>query len=57
MDSISKNVGYSVLEIGGPDKIKNRNEYPSGNRKIVVFDDVINASEKIQNKIANHWTD
>ena len=24
---------------------------------IIVFDDVINAPEKIQNKIANHWTD
>ena len=41
----------------GQKKIKNTNEYPSENRKIVVFDDVINAPEKIQNKIANHWTD
>ena len=57
MDSISEKVGYSVLEIGGPDEIKNTNEYFSNNRKIVLFDDVINASEKIQNKIANHWTD
>ena len=57
MDSISEKVGYSVLEIDEPDKIKNTNEYFSNNRKIVVFDDVINAPEKIQNKIANHWTD
>ena len=57
MDSISEKVGYSVLEIDGPEKIKNTNEYFSDNRKIVVFDDVINAPEKIQNKIANHWTD
>ena len=57
MDSISEKVGYSVLEIDEPDKIKNTNEYPSENRKSVVFDDVINASEKIQNKIADHWTD
>ena len=57
MDSISEKVGYSVLEIGGPEEIKNTNEYQSENRKIVVFDDVINAPEKIQNKVANHWTD
>ena len=47
----------SVLEIYGPDEIKNTNEYYSNNRKIVVFDDVINAPEKIQNKIGNHWTE
>ena len=57
MDSISEKVGYSVLEIDGPEKIKNTNEYPSENRKIVVFDDVINAPEKFQKIIANHWTD
>ena len=57
MDSISEKVGNSVLEIGGPDEIKNTNEYFSNNRKIVLFDVVINALEKIQNKIANHWTD
>ena len=57
MDSISDKVGYQVLEIGGPDEIKNTNEYPSGNRKIIAFDDLLNAPEKIQNKIANHWTD
>ena len=50
-------VGYRVLEIGGPDEIKNTNEYPSGNRKIVVFDDLVNAQKKIQKQIANHWTD
>ena len=27
------------------------------NRSIVVFDDLVNASDKIQNKIANHFTD
>ena len=57
MDSISEKVGYQVLEIGGPDEIKNTNEYFSNNRKIVVFDDLLNAPEKIQNKIASHWTD
>ena len=57
MDSFSEKIGYHALEMGGPDEIKNTNEYPPNNRKIVVFDDLINASEKIQNKIANHWTD
>ena len=57
MDSISEKVGYQVLEIGGSDEIKNTNEYPSGKRKRVVFDDLINGSEKIQKQIANHWTD
>ena len=57
MDSISKKVGYPVLELNGPDAIKNTTDYPSNNRKIVVFDDVINAPERVQNKIANHWTD
>ena len=57
MDRISEKVGYQVLEIGGPEEIKNTNEYPSENRKIVVFDDLLNAPEKIQKIIANHWTD
>ena len=57
MDVISRKVGYPVLELHGPDDIKNTSEYCPDNRKIVVFDDVINAPEKIQNKIANHWTD
>ena len=57
MESISERVGYRVLELYTPDEIKNMDEYDSDNRKIVVFDDVINAPEKIQKKIANHWTD
>ena len=57
MGKISEKVGYPVLEFGGPEDIKNTTDYPSDNRKIVVFDDVINAPEKIQKKIANHWTD
>ena len=57
MEKISKKVGYPVLELNSPDEIKNTNEYSPDNRKIVVFDDVINAPDKIQKKIANHWTD
>ena len=26
-------------------------------RKVVVFDDLVNAPDRIQSKIANHWTD
>ena len=57
MDSISEKVGYPILEFGGIDKIRNTNEYPSNDRKVVVFDDLVNAPEKMQNKIANHYTD
>ena len=57
MGKISEKVGYPVLEVDGPEDIKNTTDYPSDNRKIVVFDGVINAPKKIQNKIANHWTD
>ena len=57
MKKISEKVGYPVLEVSGPEDIKNTTDYPSENRKIVGLDDVINAPEKIHKKIANHWTD
>ena len=58
MDDISKKVvRYKVLEIKGPEDILDTNEYPNNNRKIVIFDDLVNASDKIQSKIANHFTD
>ena len=57
MLSISEEVGYQVLELGGEEDIPDTDEYPQDNRKIVVFDDLINASKPVQNKIANHWTD
>ena len=57
MDSISEKVGYSVLEMGSEADIPNTNEYPINYRKVVVFDDLDNANDKIQNKIANHFTD
>ena len=44
MDDISKKVGYNVMEIKTADEI-------------VVFDDLINCCDKIQSKIANHFTD
>ena len=57
MQKISDHVGYNVLEIDGEADIKNTNEYQNDNRKIVIFDDMMNASPKIQEKIANHFTD
>ena len=50
-------VGYPVLELLEPDDILDTSEYPQGNRKVVVFDDLINAPDKIQKLIANHFTD
>ena len=57
MDRISQKVGYSVLEIKDPDDIMDTSEYPEGNRKVVIFDDLVNAPHNIQSKIANHFTD
>ena len=57
MDGISQKVGYSVLEIKDPDDIMDTSEYPEGNRKVVIFDDLVNASSPVQSKIANHFTD
>ena len=56
MKPISKKVGYEVLEIHCPEEIMDTSEYPSNNRKVVVFDDLVNAPAQIQSKIANHWT-
>ena len=57
MKPISKKVGYEVLELHSPEEIMDTSEYPSNNRKVVVFDDLVNAPDRIQSKIANHWTD
>ena len=57
MNKISKKIGYNISEIGSADDIKDTSEYPNNNRKVVVFDDLINAPAKLQNKIANHFTD
>ena len=32
-------------------------EYSNNNRKIVIFDDLLNCPEKIQKKISSHFTD
>ena len=57
MDEISQKVGYDVLEIKGQDEIRDTTDYQEGNRKIVIFDDLVNAPACIRSKIANHFTD
>ena len=57
VNDISRCIGYDVLEIGGEADILNTSEYPNDNIKIVMFDDMMNASDKVQDKIANHFTD
>ena len=56
MDPISEKLGYHVLELHNPDEIMDTTEYPSNNQKVVIFDDLVNAPDRIQSKIANHWT-
>ena len=50
MQKISEKVGYPVLEMNGPEDVKNTTDYPSDNRKIVIFDDMVNAPEKYRKK-------
>ena len=57
MDEVSSKVGYPVMDIKSEDEIMDTSEYPIDNRKVVIFDDLVNAPEKVQNKIANHFTD
>ena len=57
MDKTSDKLGYPVLEIGSADGIKDTSEYPDNNRKVMIFDDLVNALERVQTKIANHFTD
>ena len=57
MDEISQKVGCDVLEIKEEGDIMDTSEYPEGNRKIVIFDDLVNAPQNIQSKIAKHFTD
>ena len=50
MKPISKKVGYEVLELHSTEEIMDTSEYPSNNRKVVVFDDLVNAPDRIQSK-------
>ena len=56
MDEISQKVGYPVLELHAPNEIKDTTEYPSDNRKVVVFDYLVNAPDRIKNcKSLDRW--
>ena len=57
MDEVSQKVYYDVLVNMDPDNILDTSEYPKGYRKVVIFDDLVNAPRNIQSKIANHFTD
>lgn len=53
----SQKLGYEVLHVMNPDEILDTTEYPRGNRKVVIFDDFIAASNDIQKKILKHFID
>ena len=57
MDGMLKKIGHEVLEVRGLNKILDMYEYSKEGRKIVAFDDLVNAPDKIQSKIVNHFTD
>ena len=58
MKMVSQKVGYDVLKILGEEDIMDTTDYNSDDfRKVVVFDDLINAPQTVQNKIAGHYTD
>ena len=46
-----------ILKIRNADDILDKIDYPDNMRKVVVFDDLVNASNHVQDKIANHYTD
>ena len=57
MERSSQKVGYDLLKLLEEDDIIDTSQYANDNRKVVVFDDLMNASKAVQNKIANHFTD
>lgn len=52
-NKISKKVGYNILEISHQWHLR----HPLGDRKLVIFDYIINEPAGAQAKIANHFTD
>ncbi|PFX14318.1 putative uncharacterized transposon-derived protein F54H12.3 [Stylophora pistillata] len=53
----SQKLGYEILHLLDPDQILDTTEYPSGCRKVVIFDDLITAPKGTQNKILKHFID
>ena len=57
MHQHSQKLGYEILHVMNPDEILDTTEYQSGNRKVVIFDDLIAASNDVQKKILKHFID
>ena len=53
----SQKLGYEVLHVMNPDEILDTTEYPRENRKVVIFDDLMAASNDVQKKILKHFID
>ena len=49
MKGVSQKVEYEVLEF--PEEIMDTSDYPQNNRKVVVFDDLVNAPSAVQNNV------
>ena len=57
MHKHSQKLGYQILHVMNPDEILDTTEYPGGNRKVVIFDDLMAASNDVQKKILKHFID
>ena len=57
MQKYSQKFGCEILHVMNPDEILDTTEYPEGGRKIVIFDDLIAASNDVQKKILKHFID
>ena len=57
MKPISKKVGSKFLNCIPRRKSWTHQNTQATTEKSVVFDDLVNAPDRIQSKIANHWTD
>ena len=53
----SQKLGYNVLHVMNPDEIIDTKDYPRENRKVVIFDDLMTASNDVQKKILKHFID
>ena len=57
MHKHSQKLGYEILHVMNPDEILDTTEYPGENRKVVIFDDLMTASNDVQKKILKHFID
>lgn len=49
--------GENVLKVTSPDNIMDTKKFALDNRKVVLFDDVVDKPDAVQKKIANYYTD